>query len=292
MIMSDMSFITMMMKALYQKHRAILQLEDITDLALNDLCYRFQNVRFSKALMLEKSKNLQITFTLMKVFDSKDWHEFRILTSEEDVISEHCHDLTHIQNSINERLKDEKVASLKSSQAFKLWYKCQRKWENDFDLTFQRLIEFEAVSDQRFSRSLMSLSSLESKHSSQSYYLIHSAALDDCLQTISISNIMCDRTKVKSVMIFSLLDDLVINKLLSCLNESWSVASSLYSDCDQLNAEKSWIANTFIYDSESNQLMMRIIDLNYIKLNMISKFDLHTFHFVFWKLNITFFTQN
>jgi len=40
--------------------------------------------------------------------------------SEEDVISEHCHDLTHIQNSIDERLKDEKVASLKSSQALKL----------------------------------------------------------------------------------------------------------------------------------------------------------------------------
>jgi len=72
MIMFDMSFITMMMKALYQKHRAILQLEDITDFTLNDLCYRFQNMRFSKALMLEKSKNLQITFTLMKVFDSKD----------------------------------------------------------------------------------------------------------------------------------------------------------------------------------------------------------------------------
>ncbi len=290
--MSDMSFITMTMKALYRKHRALLQLEDATDLALNDLCYRFWNVRFSKALMLEKSKNLQITFTLMKVSDSKDWHEFRISTSEEDIVSEHCHDLTRIQNSINECLKNEKVASLKSSQALKLWYKCQRKWENDFDLTFQRLIKFEAVSDQRFSRFLMSLSSFKSKHSFQSYYSIHFAALDDCLQTISISNIMCNCTKVKSVMILSLLDDLVINKLLSRLNENRSVASSLYSDHDRLNAEKSWVINTFIYDSESNQLMMQIIDLNYIKLNVISKSDSHTFHFVFWKLDITFFTQN
>jgi len=70
--MPDMSFITMTMKVLYQKHRALLQLEDATDLAPNDLCYRFQNVRFSKALMLEKNKNLQITFMLMKVPDSKD----------------------------------------------------------------------------------------------------------------------------------------------------------------------------------------------------------------------------
>ncbi len=176
--MPDMSFITMTMKVLYQKHRALLQLEDATDLAFNDLCYRFQNVRFSKALMLEKNKNLQITFMLMKVSDSKDWHEFRISTSEEDVVSEHCHDLTRIQNPIDERLKDKKVAS------------------------------------------------------------------------------------------------------------------PLYSDRDRLNAEKSWVANTFIYDSESNQLMMRIIDLNYIKLNVIPKSDSHTFHFVSWKLDITFFTQN
>jgi len=70
--MPDMNFITMTMKALYQKHRALLQFEDATDLAFNDLCYRFRNVRFSRALMLEKSKNLQITFTLMKVSDSKD----------------------------------------------------------------------------------------------------------------------------------------------------------------------------------------------------------------------------
>lgn len=278
--MPGMGFITMAVKALYQKHRALLQLEDATDLAPNDLCYRFRNVRFSRALMLEEGKNLQITFTLMKVPGSKDWHEFRISTSEGDVVSEHCHDLARIQDPIDERLEGEKAASLKSPQAPKLWYKCQREWGNDFGPTFQRLIEFEAVSDQRFSRSLMSLSPPESKHSPQSYYPIHPAALDGCLQTASISNVMCDRTKVKSVMVPSLLDDLVINKLPSRLNEGRSVASSLYSGRGRLDAEKSWVANTFTYDSESNQLMVRITGLNYIKLDVVPKPDPHTFHSV------------
>ncbi len=290
--MPGMGFITMAVKALYQKHRALLQLEDATDLAPNDLCYRFRNVRFSRALMLEEGKNLQITFTLMKVPGSKDWHEFRISTSEGDVVSEHCHDLARIQDPIDERLEGEKAASLKSPQAPKLWYKCQREWGNDFGPTFQRLIEFEAVSDQRFSRSLMSLSPPESKHSPQSYYPIHPAALDGCLQTASISNVMCDRTKVKSVMVPSLLDDLVINKLPSRLNEGRSVASSLYSGRGRLDAEKSWVANTFTYDSESNQLMVRITGLNYIKLDVVPKPDPHTFHSVSWKPDITFFTQD
>jgi len=38
--------------------------------------------------------------------------------------------------------------------------------------------------------------------------------------------------------------------------------------------------------------MMRIIGLNYIKLNVVSKSDPHTFHSVSWKPDITFFTQN
>jgi hypothetical protein len=101
--------------------------------------------------VLEKGKNLQITFTLIKVPGSKDWHEFRISMSEGDVVSEHCHGLARM---------------------------CQREWGNDFGPTFQRLIKFEAVSGQRFNRSLMSLSPPESKHSPQSYYLANTSTYD------------------------------------------------------------------------------------------------------------------
>lgn len=290
--MPGCGFITMALEALYQKHRALLQPEDAANLAPNDLCYRFRNVRFNRAMVLEEEKQLQITFTLTVVPGSKDWHEFRISTSEGDVLSEHCRGLVRIQDPIDERLEGEDAAPLKSPQAPKSWYKCQREWGNDFGPTFQRLIKFEAVNGQRSSRSLMSLSPPPSKHSPQSYYPIHPAALDGCLQTASISNVECDRTKVKNVMVPSLIDDLIINKVPARLHEGRSIAKSVYSGRGRLDAEKSWVANTSTYDSESGQLVVQITGLNYTKLDVAPKPDPHTFHCVSWKPDISFLTQD
>ena len=291
-IIPGAGFITMALEALYQKHRALLQPEDAVNLAPNDLCYRFRNVRFSRALVLEEEKDALITFTLTKVPGSKDWHEFRILTSEGEVVSEHCSGLARIQDPIDEPLEGEDATPLKSPQAPKLWYKCQREIGMEFGPAFQKLIKVEAVNGQRFCRTLISLSPPEGKYSPQSYYPIHPTALDGCLQTVVPSNASCDRTNVKHVMIPSLIDDFIVNKVPAHLHEGLSKATSVYSGRGRLEIEKSWVANTSVYDSESRQLVMRITGLNYIKLDVAPKADPHTFHSVSWKPDITFFTQD
>ena len=290
--MPGAGFITMALEALYQKHCALLQPEDATNIAPNDLCYCFRNVRFSRALVLEEGKDALIMFTLTKVPGSKDWHEFRILTSEGDVVSEHCSGLASIQDPIDEPLEGEDATPLKSPQAPKLWYKCQSKIGMEFGPAFQKLIKVEAVNGQRFCRTLISLSPPEGKYSPQSYYPIHPAALDGCLQTVVPSNASCDRTNVKNVMIPSLIDSFIINKVPSRLHEGRSKATSVYSGRGRLETEKSWVANTSVYDSESGQLVMQITGLNYIKLDVAPKADPHTFHCISWKPDITFFTQD
>ena len=291
-IMPGCGFLTMGVEAMYQKHCALLQPEDAASIAPNDLSYRFRNVHFNRAMVLEEGKELEITTTLTKVHGGKDWHEFRISTSEANVVAEHCFGLVRIQDPIDERLEGENAAPLKSPQAPKIWYKQNREWGNDFGPTFQRLIKYEAINGQRTARSLMSLSPPAAKHSPQSYYPIHPAALDGCLQTASISNVMCDRTKVKSVMVPSLLDDLVINKLPLQLNEGRSVSESVYSGRGRLDTEKSWVANTSTYDAETGQLVVRFTGLNYIKLDVAPRPDGHTFHHLSWKPDITYFTQD
>ena len=290
--MPGCGFIAMALEALYQKHRALLQPGEAAKPAPNDLCYRFRNVRFNRAMVLEEEKQLQITFTLTGVPGSKDWHEFRISTSEGDVVSEHCRGLARIQDPIDEHLEGEDAAPLKSPRTPKLWYKCQREWGNDFGPTFQRLIKFEAVNGQRSSRSFISLSPPASKHTPQSYYPIHPAALDGCLQTASISNVECDRTKVRNVMVPALIDDMIINKVPARLIEGRSVSKSIYSGRGRLDSEKSWVANTSTYNSESGQLVVQITGLNYTKLDVAPKPDPHTFHCVSWKPDISFFTQD
>ena len=290
--MPGCGFLTMALEAMYQKHCAFLQPEDAAGTAQNDLCYRFRNVHFNRAMVLEEGKGLEITSTLTKVPGDKDWHEFRISTSEADVVAEHCFGLVRIQDPVYDRLEGNKAAPLKSPQAPKIWYKSNREWGNDFGPTFQRLIKYEAINGQRSARSLLSLSPPPAKHSPQSYYPIHPAALDGCLQTASISNVMCDRTKVKSVMVPSLLDDLIINKVPSHLHEGRSIAESVYSGRGRLDAEKSWAANTSTYDAESGQLVVRFTGLNYIKLDVAPRPDPHTFHCISWKPDITFFDQD
>ena len=290
--MPGAGFITMALEALYQKHRALLQPDEAVNVVPNDLCYRFRNVRFSRALVLEEGKDALIMFTLTKVPGSKDWHEFRISTSEGDVVSEHCSGLARIQDPIDEVLEGEDATPLKSPQAPKLWYKCQREIGMEFGPAFQKLIEVEAVNGQRHCRTLISLEPPKGKYSPQSYYPIHPAALDGCLQTVVPSNASGERSNVKHVMIPALIDDFIINKVPAQLHQGRSKATSVYSGRGRLETEKSWVANTSVYDSESGQLVMRITGLNYTKLDVAPKPDPHTFHSVSWKPDITFLTQD
>ncbi|KAL8841188.1 MAG: hypothetical protein Q9170_001042 [Blastenia crenularia] len=291
-IMPGAGFITMALEMLYQKHCTLLEGGEVADIAPNDLCYRFRNTRFSRALVLEEGKDAVIVSTLTKVPGSKDWHEFRISTLEGDVLSEHCSGLARIQDPIEEPIEGEAATPLKSPQAPRLWYKCQREIGMEFGPTFQKLLKVEAVNGQRACRTLISLTPAEGKYSPQSYYPIHPAALDGCLQTVVPSNASCDRTNVKNVMIPALIDDFIINKVPSHLHEGRSRATSVYSGRGRLDIEKSWVANTSVWDAESGQLAMRITGLNYIKLDVAPKHDPHTFHSVSWRPDITHLTPD
>lgn len=290
--MPGAGFVTMALEALYQKHCALLPLEEALKIVPNDLCYRFRNVRFSRAMVLQEGKDVIITFSLTSVPGSKDWHEFRISTTDAEVVSDHCSGLVRIEAPIDEPLEGEDAKPLKSPQAPKLWYKSQREIGMEFGPTFQKLIEVEAVNGVRACRTLISLEPPQGKYSRQSYYPIHPAALDGCLQTVVPSNASCDRTNVKHVMIPSLIDDLVINKVPDRLYRGRSKATSVYGGRGRKDIEKSWVANTSVYDSESNQLVMRITGLNYVKLDVAPKPDPHTFHSVTWRPDITLLTQD
>lgn len=289
--MPGAAFLTMAMEMLYQKHCA-LEEEDAVKPAINDLSYRVRNGRFSRALVLEEGKDAIIISTLTKVPGDRNWHEYRISTLEGDILTEHCSGLCRIQDPVDEPIKGENAKPLKSPQAPKLWYKCQREIGMDFGPAFQRLLKIEAISGEHFCRTEISLAPPKSKYSPQSYYPIHPAALDGCFQTLVPSNALCDRTRVKSVMIPLLLDDIVINKVPTGLREGRSRADTNYCGRGRRDLEKNWFANTSVWDTESGQLAMRITGLHYTRLDVAPKPDPHTFHQVSWRPDITFFNQD
>ena len=63
-LMPGSGFISMALKALYQQKQAIDPHENIA--SSNDLCYRFRNIGFDKALVLEDGKKAVIILSLIE----------------------------------------------------------------------------------------------------------------------------------------------------------------------------------------------------------------------------------
>ncbi|KUJ19322.1 KR-domain-containing protein [Mollisia scopiformis] len=282
-------FLTLGLEALYQEHAALNPND--APAAANELCYRFRNVRFPRALVLEENKDTILVLTLVQVPGGKDWHEFRIsTTSDADVVAEHCFGLVRIQDPVEEVL--EKITPLKSPQSARLWYKVERDIGMDFGPAFQKLLSIEATSGVRACRTLVSLSAPQSKFSPQSYYPIHPAALDGCFQTPIPANMAGERVNVRDAMIPAIVDDVIINKVPADLNEGLSQATSVYSGRGCPDQDKSWFANTSVYDSKTGILAMRITGLHYVKLDVPPRPDPHTFDLVSWKPDVALLTQD
>lgn len=146
-IMPGAGFVTFALEALWQIHCAVENLEGV---APNDLCYRFRNVKFSRALVIEENKDVMLTLSLTRVPGDKHWHEFRVsstLPGEDDLVREHCWGLARIQDPIEDEVADGADAEpLQNLQGPKLWYKVEKEIGMDFGPAFQRLLQIEAVS--------------------------------------------------------------------------------------------------------------------------------------------------
>ena len=283
---------TLALEAMYQKYCALNPDEAVA--SPNELAYRFRNVKFDRAVVVEEGKPTTIMLTLSKVPGSKDWHEFRIRTTAAGVVYEHCSGLIRVQDPIgdDEALTGADLAPLKHPQSAKLWYKAQREVGMGFGPTFQKIKSIESVSGSRNCRTIVSLESPPSKWDPQSYYPLHPAVLDSCLQTATPANAAGERSLIKDVMIPALVDDMVINKMPRNMYEGLSVAESVYTGRGRKDVAKSWIANVAIHDPASGALIMRVKGLNYIRLDVEEKPDPHVFHAVTWKPDISLLTQD
>ncbi|OBT76519.1 hypothetical protein VF21_05368 [Pseudogymnoascus sp. 05NY08] len=168
-------------------------------------------------------------------------------------VIEHCSGLVRIQGEADEQAGD--TTPLRNAHSAKGWYKVKRDTGMEFGPAFQKLLKVEATAGVRSCRALLSLAAPDGPFSSQSYYPVHPAALDGCLQSPIPANAIGERINVKDVMIPVLIDEVIINPVRSDLSEGISNAESVYSGRGRFDQDKSWIANTSVYDSETSKLV-------------------------------------
>jgi len=88
-LVPGMAFAAMALEAMYQKHCTLHPDETKEIDGPGDLAYRFRNVKFDRAVVIEEGKPTTLLLTLAGVPRSKDWHEFRARTTtgaDQDVI--------------------------------------------------------------------------------------------------------------------------------------------------------------------------------------------------------------
>lgn len=288
-IMPGAGFLTLGLEAIYQKHCALNP--DGAPESPNELAYRFRNVRFKRALVLEPGKDMPLMVTLAKVHGSNDeWHEFRVSTTQAEVEVEHCFGLVRIQDPVDETL--ENITPLRMPQPASKWYKVEAEIGLDFGPAFQKLISIEAVSGQRTCRTLMSMAPPVSKWEPQSYYPIHPSSFDGCIQTPIPANAGGERVGVTDVMIPAMFDDVLVNKVPRQLNEAYSFAKSVYSGRGRPDQDKSWKAYSSIYDSTTGALLVRVTGINYVRLDVPPKPDLQTIDRVAWEPDVSLLSQD
>ncbi|CAO2655083.1 Nn.00g118160.m01.CDS01 [Neocucurbitaria sp. VM-36] len=287
-LMPGAGFITFALEAMYQKTRA-LDFDDKSIItAANDLCYHFRDVRIRKALVLQDEKEADVMVSLSQSPGNPSWHEFRITSNTDDVYQEHCSGLVRIREPIQEASNHGPPASLKFPASAKPWYKAQDEIGLHFGPAFQKLLEVESTSGQRFSRSTVSLSEPESHYTPQSYYPIHPTAFDGCFQAATPAMFAGERSLLKDVLVPTLIDDLIVNKVPGTLDVGVAVATAEYSGRGRRDEIKNYFANCTVYEKATGAMLMQLRGLHYSKLGVGEGPDPHTFDCVTWKPDITF----
>jgi acyl transferase domain-containing protein len=278
------------LEAMFQKYVALNPGLGIA--SANELAYRFRNTRFERAVVVEEGRPTTILLSLTPVPGSKDWHEWRVRTVAGDATHRHCGGLIRVQEPLGdeEALAGDALAPLRYPQSAAPWYKAQREVGMGFGPAFQKIKAIESVSGSRKCRALVSLEPPASKWDPQSYYPLHPAVLDCCLQTATPANAAGERSLIRDTMIPALVDDMVVNKMPKNIPEGLGVAESIYTGRGRPDVARSWIANISIHDPKTGLLIMRVKGLNYIRLDVDEQPDPHVFHKTKWMPDVSLLT--
>ncbi len=289
-LMPAAGYIVMALEAMYQKHCSLKPEEAVK--SPNALAYRFRNIKFERALVVEDGKSSMIILSLVPASGSTDWNEFRVSTEVDGAVLQHCQGLIRVQQPVEEDLTRAALAPLENPTSAKLWYKAQDEIGMRFGPAFRKILNIEATTGKPVCRTRLSLAPPQTKWEPQSYYPIHPAVLDACFQSVSPALLAGERSRIMDIMVPVIIDDLLINKVPKVLQEGLSRAESVFTERGRKDQPKSYSINVSTYDPDSGALFVRTRGLRITKLDLGSTPDPHTFHRVSWKPDVSLLTQD
>lgn len=302
-------YISMAVEAIYQCMQSTSPVEGVS--SANQLRYRLRNVKFDKALVLEDDSEAKIMLTLSAHPGTKgSWHDFRVFSLRESMRIDHCEGLIRLEKvgiegaclaldwslALTDMLvvaSEIELAPLKCTSPGHLWYKALTDVGYGFGPEFQKQLTVESMSGQRKSRSLVSLIEPASAWSPQSPYPMHPACIDGCFQTVAPSLWAGEKSAIDAVLIPAVIDDLIINPMVTRTTAGLSVTNSEYTGKGRQDEARNYLSNCSVFDPETGSLLLKLGGLRYHKLDTAEgPHAAHTYNSSVWKPDITFLTNS
>ncbi|KAL3419948.1 beta-ketoacyl synthase domain-containing protein [Phlyctema vagabunda] len=285
-------FMAMAVEALYQTSYSLAMAEGKDK--LEGSSYRFRNVSFMKALVLEDNGDAaKVMITLSPRADIKGgWYQFKVSSLNGEQWNENCRGDIKLEEDSNKVGSEDALKPLAYSTPASSWYKAMTDAGYTFGPAFEKHLEIESIPDTRRSRSLVSLEEPTAEYK-QSAYAMHPACIDGCLQSVTPSLWQGNRASVDAVLVPAMIDHAVINWKPKTSSVGIATTTSSYIGVGPPEDTKSYMSSASVYDQDSGALLFELRGLRYHKLD--TRADLHashTYNRVIWKPHLDFLKED
>ncbi|EQB57536.1 beta-ketoacyl synthase domain-containing protein [Colletotrichum gloeosporioides Cg-14] len=222
--------------------------------------FRFRDIRFLRALVLEEDEPATYTLTLTPARGGsiRDWFEFRVCSTKDTVYTEHCAGLISVETDYKETpAPSGSLKPLELATPASMIYKAVRESGYNYGPCFQKHLLFEATMGVTESRSTVSMDPPPSTYG-QSFYPIHPASIDACFYIGILAISKGDIPLVGAVHVPQILSSLVIPMRREQPAEAIALASARFLGIGREDLHRNYGSDLSLYDPNDGSLIFEM----------------------------------
>ncbi|KAI9729807.1 MAG: hypothetical protein M1818_008385 [Claussenomyces sp. TS43310] len=222
--------------------------------------YRFRDIRFLRALVLEEAEAATYTLRLTPARDgsTREWYEFRVCSTKSTVYTEHCAGLVCVETDYKETpAPPSSLEPLQLATPGSMIYKAVRESGYNYGPCFQKHLLFEATMGQTKSRSTVSMEPPPSKYG-QSFYPVHPSSIDACFYIGILAISKGDIPLVGAVHVPQILSSLVIPARKEQPAEAIALTYARFLGIGRDDLHRNYGSDLSLYDPKDGALLFEM----------------------------------
>ena len=222
--------------------------------------YRFKDIRFLRALVLEEDEAATYTLALTPARggSTREWYEFRVCSTKDTVYTEHCAGLVCVETDYKETPPPPgALEPLQLATPASMIYKAVKESGYNYGPCFQKHLLFEATMGKTESRSTVSMEPPPSKYG-QSFYPVHPASIDACFYIGILAISKGDIPLVGAVHVPQILSSLVIPARKEQPAEAIALTSARFLGIGREDLHRNYGSDLSLHDPKDGSLLFEM----------------------------------